>query len=319
MEPVKLSDIESNTLIQEILNYNGIFSRDYIDKNLFEKFNRFGYLDPYNTLSSNREYLFFVKPDLHIFSGGNSSNLNPELNRLSIFTDAMSRYKDVLLQLQASASKHQPYVTLLSNRINSKLDLPGISAESIETGRNIYGSVISYRQNSIKSDTDYDFTLEFKDTKYLDVYMFFKLFDEYERRKFTGSVTPPNENYIINKILHDQMAIYKIIVGEDGESIIYWAKLVGVYPVSVPRDSFSSIDDHILNFSVNFKASFVEDMNPDILVDLNRTSWVKSNESLIKIYNPATDLVNADWSPVPIVIKDKNSSSRYHYKLKWRM
>ena len=33
----------------------------------YTKFNRFGYINPYNE-TANREYLFFTKPDLNIFS-----------------------------------------------------------------------------------------------------------------------------------------------------------------------------------------------------------------------------------------------------------
>ena len=152
--------------------------------------------------------------------------------------------------------------------------------------------------------------------------MFFKLFDEYERRKFAGSVTPPNENYIINKILHDQMCIYKFIVSDDGESLIYWAKISGVYPTSVPRDSFSSIDPGEIKFSISFKSSFVEDMDPIILQDFNNCvkSKLSGYSSDIKIYDKSTGLTNGEWCNVPYIAYKANRdiNTRYPYLLKWR-
>ena len=323
--------------LDAILQANTFYAKK--DIKIFERFNRFGFFNPYDSLTGCREYLFFVKPDLHIFNNKNTAALNPELGGkvktdskgnaigndeggLSIFVDAFRRYKPVLKQLQASVNTEKPFVNLLSNMVASKLDLPGISADSIETARNIYGSVISYRQNSIKSDTDFEFNLEFKDTKYLDVYMFFKLYDEYERKKFYGEITPPDMSYILNRIIHDQMAIYKFIVNDDGESLIYWAKLTGVYPTSVPRDSFSDLGAGEIKFSVSFKAAFVEDMNPDILTDFSRIVTYTNNKTL-PIYNTDIGAVNGEWSVSPYIAYNnsldiKGQSSKLPWKLKWR-
>lgn len=306
--------------IHAIMMANNFYNKS--DIKIFQRFNRFGYLDPYNTLTGCREYIFFVKPDLHIFENKNTSKLNSELSGMSIFEDAFRRYRPVLKQLQGSVATDKPFVNLLTNTVSSSLDLPGISADYIETGKNIYGSVMSYRQNSIKSDTDFEFTLEFKDTKYLDVYMFFKLYDEYERKKFNGEITPPDTNYILNRIIHDQMAVYKFIVGEDGESLIYWAKLTGVYPTSVPRDSFSELSPGDIKFSVSFKAAFVEDMNPDILIDFSRTVTFR-NRSTLPIYNTKYGIIEGEWSISPYIaynnkLSSKGNSSKLPWKLKWR-
>lgn len=327
--------LEKEDEIHQLMMANNFYERK--DIKLFQRFNRFGFLDPYNTQSSCREYLFFVKPDLHIFNNKDLSILNPELGggtreendafpkksfgRMTIFSDAMRRYKPVLKQLQSSATPNRPFVNLLSNMVSSSLDLPGITADTIETARNIYGSVTTYRLNSIKSDTDFDFTLEFKDTKYLDVYMFFKLYDEYERKKFNGEVTPPDTDYIFNRVLHDQMAIYKFIVGEDGESIIYWAKLTGVYPTSVPRDSFSNLEPGEIKFSVSFKCSFVEDMNPDIFADFNRVIKGRS-ENTLPLYNRRKERMEGEWPVMPYIGYNSElingKSSKLPWKLKWR-
>jgi len=344
-EKDNFGSLETSKGINALMRGNNFYKKSEI--RLFDRFNRFGYFDPYNTLTGCREYLFFVKPDLHIFKDKNLSKLNPELGggsvesdqeyrfvkdkagkeklepvketyaAMTIFTDAKKRYPSVLKQLQASATK-SPFMKILSNTVSSSLDLPGISADTIETARNIYGSVITYRGNSIKSDTDFDFSLEFKDTKNLDVYMLFKLYDEYERKKFNGDITPPDDSYITNKILHDQMAIYKFIVADDGETILYWAKLTGVYPTSVPRDSFSTLEPGDIKFSVSFKCAFVEDMNPDILADFNRVVGAKKSNTL-PVYNKTYDVVEGEWPVMPYIGYDTEKISGMYKKMPWKL
>lgn len=224
--------------ITALLNSAGIYNRRQIE--WYDKFDRFGAIDPYNNVTTTKEYIFFTKPDLHIFDNKDDGSLNPELKNVPIFNDAMKRYKPVMRELQWSAkcNTSKPFINLLSNSIKSNLELPSISAGEIETSANIYGTSLSYRTGSGSSDAAFDFTLEFEDTKYLEVYMFFKLFDEYERRKYYGDITPPDVLYRFRKRLHDQISIYKFVVGEDGETLIYWAKLFGCYPKEFPEKHF---------------------------------------------------------------------------------
>ncbi len=234
----------SNNDMDKILGSNLLFPRRSIE--WYTKFNRYGYLDPFNNRTANREYLFFTKPDLNIFCDSNEndnyndyeltrSNLNPGaygtedggLQGVPLFQDAVSRYKNCLVQLESSIKtngSYDPFMCLLSNRVSSRLDLPGITAESNESASNMYGSSIQYRSSSFKSDNGYDFTLSFNDTKYLEIYMLAKLYDEYCRQEKLGHIRP-KKKYIRNRVIDNQFSIYKFIVGADGEHILYFAKL----------------------------------------------------------------------------------------------
>lgn len=293
--------------IAKLIRANGIYDRQKMD--WYKKFSRFGIIDPYNTMTTTKEYIFITKPDLNIFSGaGLSSGLANE----TLFVDAYNRYRPVLEQLQYSYNKTSgPFIPLLSNSINSGLDLPGITAETIETSSNIYGTHLTYRGTSMKSDEDFEFTTEFTDTKFLEVYEFFKLYDEYERLKWLGMVGPPNSSYIYNKILHDQMAVYKFVVGEDGETLIYWARIVGAYPISVPREAFSDMNNNDgQKISINWKGQFVRDMDIRILYAFNRIVGA-DNISYLKdlpLYDIEGHHVNGSWSSVPYIAHSTNLS-----------
>lgn len=307
----------------------------------YTKFHRFGGgFTPSNIFGPTREYVFFVKPDLHLYDVADSFHLNgdkvqegqpnPELADIAFFKDMYDDYPDVLNQLQSSHNgpyNTGPFMNLLSSAAQSEVDMGSISVTDVDGPLTVYGDSIIYSGNSLTEEYNKDFSLDFKDTKYLEVYRLFKTWDLYRNYKQMGAVTPTKQDYIIHKRLHDQCCAYKIVVGEDGESIIYWAKLWGVYNTNVPRDTFSSMPkDGTLNFTVNFNATFTRDLDPFSLFEFNKlTESIPRNESHIAIHNNFKDdadldsHVNYDWVGCPYVVSSRDElEGRNIYKLKWR-
>lgn len=250
--------------------------------NRFNKFSRYGYLDPAHELvTGNREYLFFSKPDLHLVDTSNPADMYDKLKVFPFFKEAFSRYKLSYYSLQQyfgtstgvleskglNIDLSNKYINLLSNMVTSSFDLPDITATDVLNNQNLYQTNTSYREGSISSDLQYDFSLEFKDTKYLDVYMLFKIYDEYFRSKYMTEIMPTRYSYIINKIYPEALSIWKIIVDDTGR-IMYWAKATGCTPMSVPRGTISNIENTI-KFTINWKAQFIRDMDPINLTELN--------------------------------------------------
>lgn len=305
---------------KKLIRSNGIYTRAELDK--FNVFYRFGRLDPYNMLGSTREYVFFTKPDLHIFNSSDIYTLNPELANIPYFYDLMRRGYNttVLRDLQYSIDKSTPFIKILTNEKRSNLDLNTINVDSVETGANLYGTRIFYRKASDHSDEEGDFTIEFEDSKYLDIYLWFKTFDQYTKKKYEGKVSPPSELYIQNKILHDQMAIYKFIVGEDGETIIHWSQFFGCYPLNVPREVFSDLSsDGHLKFTTNWKCTFQEDMMPNTISDFNALANKTTHSGIeVPIYDASINAMSGENVLVPYISFDSAGLGKYkQYKLKW--
>lgn len=341
---IKASDMN------DTLNNSLLFGRENID--WYNKFIPFGYLDPYITYTPHRQYLFFTKPDLNIFgSGGDagyieaghdqrtdyaSLTMNPALKQYPIFREAEDKYKPILTQLQYSVkgsnNMFNPFMCILSNACTSKLDLPGISAEVNESTTNMLGTGIQYRSHSYKSDNGYDFTLSFTDTKYLEIYMLAKLYDEYMRLQKMGKVAP-KKSHITNKILSDQFSIYKFIVGEDGETILFFAKITGVFITDVPRSDMGDPGDDGFKYSLSFHGQFPSDVNPIYINEFNALSkyYMNLNDSegkYMKLYNKNVGYVNNKWCSLPYIetvgIDDlrvaqqkRDGFGDYAYRLKW--
>ena len=318
--------------INDVLWANTIYNRQ--DIQWYVKFNRFGALDPYNALSGTREYIFFTKPDLHIVEQ-NTTTLNSELSNQPFFVELKNRYPSVITQLQSSngysSGNSNPFMTILSNSVKNTLEIPAISAGTVDTPATIYGTSYDYRGWGFSSDEKIEFSLEFEDSKYLEIYNLVKAYEEYERLKHIGLVTPPNKNYIFNKVLHDQFSVYKFIVEDDGETIIYYAKLWGVFFKNVPRDAFSDMKvEGGLTYAIDFQAAFIDDMNPTILTDFNQliTPYVDKYKTNLPIYNIEKRMIDGRWAGLPMIAKQNVKGTKtwngpnnmsHIYKLKWRV
>lgn len=297
---------------------HNIFSSDEIRQNIFSSRFRFGLFNSFDNVNTVREYLFFTKPDLNIVDK-DSGSLNPGLAAYPFWTELYSEYPEVISMLQSSFTqisiiKDDPFNQLLGNTVQSNLDMPSISAELIDTPSNMYGVNYKYRGSSEASDDGHSFSLEFKDLKSLPVYKFFKAYDQYEILKHHG-VIGPDPSYIFNKVLHDQFAVYKFLVDEDGETIIYYAKYFGIKPTSVPRDVFGNTTyDNGLSYSIDFDSAFVEDMNPQILTDFNALSYNHYSNAKydIDVYNQYTDTVDNRPATAAIITKEVNGENGYH-------
>ena len=321
------------------LHGSNIFQRDEI--RLYNKIYRFGLVNPYNAVSTTREYLFFTKPDLNIIGRDNltgsftrtrsngqvvTNELTDDLYYIPFWKDLFSDRLNTIRMLQNSFNPG--WNILLQNSVISNLEIPGIEGTVIDSPVNDYGVGFQYRGTSEASDDSLEFALEFKDSKWLDIYYFFKAYEEYEILKHHGTVTPW-EPYIVNRILHDQFAIYKFVVGDDMETLLYWGKLYGVMPMNLPREVFSQADfTNGLSYSINFKAAFFEDMKKDILIEFNDLSKsfaaqnnINPNDLLqYETYNSSVGM--SDFRPATYAYIAKYKSNYapggFVYKLKWK-
>lgn len=317
-----------------IMHQNLFFDRSEIK--WYDHFNRYGYIDPYNTDQVIKEFLFFTKPDLNIFNATsykdcNADSLNDSLKVIPFFRSAATRHKDALLQLQYGVKNldgiYSPFMNLLTNAATGKMDLPSIQSETQSSTPNIYGTVIDYRSHSVKSDNAFDFSISFMDTAYLEIYTLAKAYDEYMRMVKMGEVqfNDTYKEYIKARVIPEQFSVYKFLIGTDGETILYYAKATGCFFVDVPRSDFGDPPNDGFKFSLSFHANFIEDNNPLILSEFNKISPVGSSDNeYVDVYNEYG--FNNSWAKYPCIRSanasyDKRVARRgdlsVDYRLKW--
>lgn len=309
----------TDDLMKKLLESSGIYDRQNIS--WYNKISRFGSIDPYNRLYSTREYVWFTKPDLHLFENRSSNILNPELENIPFFQLAFKRYRKVMMQLQQNIDgDNSQFMNLLFNARSSNLDLPEIDVDNgLETSANVHGTKLMYRKSSYSSDGSYDFTVEFEDSRYLEVYMLFKIYDEYEKLKTYGLVTPPSVDYTDSKILHDQFSIFKFIVNDvDPQSVLFYTKFTGVFPKSVPRQVFSELPEQgQLKFTIQFHTQFVEDTDPIIVDEFNDLN--KNFGTEVPLYDKDLHGIDGTWVKAAKIVSPEKNNKRGipQYELRW--
>lgn len=342
----------SDENLRALLKSNGIHHRD----NLFpyHRLTRFGFFDPYNKLTQTKEYLFFTKPDCHIVTPG-TMNLQPCLKGDPFFVDLVNRYPHVVQQLQSSAGNipgqtingytRTPFMNILCNNVKSTLEFPALTANDMEGPSNMYGTHIDYRKDAWTGDENVDFSLEFEDSKYAEIYILARAYEEYQRYKNAGLIYPPDLgnnktigdeghvycSYIKYKELHDTFGIYKIIVDDTYENIVYYGYVCGTVIKSVPRDAFNDLKGDGLTFTIDFKAFCVVD-TPIVLSMFNKLVDSKYHGSTITqkpLYRVVNNRarMNGNWVTYPMIgkyIKDSKTPKgllgedmAYGYKLLW--
>ena len=329
-----LENINSEFIISEyqaklMSQAANLYDPQFYNRNRFNKFARYGMLDITNNHQGSREYLFFSKPDLHIFdvNNDNYSLYNP-LSELEFFKNSASQYPESLLSLQQtyyninnktypnSHNLRNKFMPILSNHVSSSLDLPGITATEIQNNTNLYQVTTSYREGSEVSDIKYEFSLEFNDTKYLDVYMLYKAYDEYMRETYKRIILPTKISYIDNMINYKQFSIWKIIV-DHTNNIIFHGKVTGVHPLTVPRDAMSNFEGGI-KLTVQFSGTFVRDMRPEKLLEINHLTELSMgvdrnyisnnlNSLMLPLYDADAGGANTEWGGYPYILKTGNN------------
>lgn len=336
--------------VRDSLEDEGVVDTFAESTNWHTKFCRYGFMDPYNALVGAREYIFFTRPDLNLLGpagdrlarctddeGYADGDVEWDLNNNDYLVDTFCRFPQLFDQW---TTRKGAFMNMITNSAKSTLELPGTESKDIETAANIFGSKITYRGTSWSSDEQFNFNLEFQDNKYLEMYHLFKIYDEYERLKAVGRVTP-RSTYRMNRVIHDQFTAFKIVVGADGRELLYWGRATGCFPTSFPRDSFNNLADMLtdsLRFSISFRAHFAKDFSPSIIQHFNSVSLrgiatKKSRNEDMDFYIPTDDIPvsyngnkNMKWAVRPYIVRtDRSDFSRslsngkpsYKYELIW--
>lgn len=317
MEPMSGSSSYFPSFVESSLQQGNILTQSQLEKTRFRRFSRTKILDPWNQLGYLTEYDFFTKPDLHIFANS-SLEINPVLDNSEFFAEAIATNEESLKALQ------QTYVTpgnswnyLLSNYVANSIDMPAISSETTLGNQNLYGINTFYQDSSRSQSYNFDFTVEFTDTAFLDVFYFFKAYQEYKNLQYDIDILPVKAAYIGNMNRYKSFSVYKLLVDDVGR-IIYYGKHIGCEPLNCPSDTIDSLDGTSTpRFSIAFKAFHSVELYPWILTEINLLSRRAGfNGDVIPTYNNADNAASKEWGAVPIIVSSTYKNRKVHL-LKW--
>lgn len=281
--------------------------------------------------------LFITTPMLNF----DSSNINK-----SYFFKHLVDVDPNLLSLLSFGSKLSnsenanvsPFIKLLSNRFEN-FNIKSTVSQPRENAETFYG----YKQylpgpyvNSVSGDT---ISIEYTETENLDILNLHKAWMEYIEGLGKG-VFKPSKQARDYRFLDFTSSIYLFNLAPDGETILFYEKLTGCSPISLPYDAFSSKavnDREIVKFSIDYTWSYKDDLNPRILTTFNALSRKNNITSMLQtkdldqqeilvVSEPKIDLTNTHdmyldediaKAYMPVIISGKDANGKQVFKLKY--
>ena len=265
-------------------------------------------------------HVFFVKPNCNIM--GEDGGLEGGLKNNPIFTYVNERSPRIIENLVLRYGRgYTDFSYALSNAVTN---FP-LSDEFIETdtyGNTWTGYKISYGRHNIDSKTAGEISLNFRDDRDLRIYQIHKLWIEYISGCYRGEIYPTNDT-IIDKILDYAGAIYYILTAEDGETILFWSKYYGTFPITIPSEAFTWAEGNTVQnpeLTITYRYSYKEDYNPVAISEFNMNTSlyqvVSNNIGYVPTYDSLLGTAGNTWVGAPYIEEVKEGDSIL-YKLRF--
>ncbi len=311
--------------IRRALNIDVMSRGDLIQK-YAKNYNKFKLLNANDVLAHSFGHVFFVRPDCNILGGsaGGGFGLSNRVNEYSEFYYALKQAPFLLQELtQTDAGLGHELALYLSNRAES-FEVSDEYITSGTYGESLTGFKIPYGKTNIESQAGGKFSIMYHDDRDLHIYHLHRLWTNYISYVYRGKLYP-KENYIINKVLDYPTCVYYILTAEDGETIIFWSKYWGVFPLEAPSSGFSFNKDNAGGVSnpelkIEYQYAWKEDFNPLSLIEFN-THTQNLPFTYIPAYQASKVGTGYTWAGPPFVETLNNPNGLdlpYTFKLRFR-
>lgn len=298
---------ESIAVIKENLNVPSSYSRNIVNQFTHTKFNRFRMEFPDLYLRNSMSVIFFTRPDLNLFKSGSSILTQIKNEPRDYYIIVQNRDIGRLLTENGGEYdeyQHHNFNPLLSNMAQS-LEIQDDSVDTVDMGETFTGYKMQYAKHNIKSITAGQLSIKFKETFNLAVTNMHQLWVDYQSNVYKG-VFRPKDKHIWAKELDYACNIYYFLLDQDGETIRFWSKYYGCFPVNVPKSSFSFDSGSQVSFpelSVTYNYIYKSDLSPRTLVEFNHDGGDNnlSYEYLPTYAGQYKDHSGSTWAGIPYV------------------
>jgi hypothetical protein len=313
-----------------------IRDRQSLYKLYTQKYDKYKIGNPNDRLSKSFAHVFFVRPDCNLLSG---SAANPTLKKTSTagqtytlanFSEFYYAYKhcpDILKQLTQKPNFYgNQFMMYLSNKART-FEVADEYLDSDTYGTGLTGYKIPYGRTNVESRTSGKFTINYIDDRDLHVYNLHKLWTDYISYVYRGKLIPRKE-YMTNKVIDYATCVYYILCAEDGETIIFWSKYWGVFPLDSPSSAFSyditnngGVKDPEVR--IEYQYAWKEDFNPLSLVEFNmHSNTSESSLQYVNTYQNSKLGTGYTWGGAPFIETFNGTGSDrsvpYTFKLRFR-
>ena len=267
-------------------------------------------------------YIFITRPECYVWYGGINGGMCDQAANDEDFASAFTRMPHIIKLLapryvSGSYPKNQTDANwnfLLSNLVQGLTT----SASTMNISENIVKSLGGYTITpaaGLEGRQGSTLELTFKDTRYLEVYEFIRLWQLYMYKRKKGIFAPPfngyqktnsfrdiagarftgetskrlsNDNYWkyhpYDRAIEYPASLYDIVTDETGMRIMYWCKYYGIYPTSLQPSLANEANGPITDMttSVTFKYHYKLENANKTLVEFNYDAGIVDEVGKIK-------------------------------------
>lgn len=291
-------------------------------------------------------YIFMSKPMLNVLVPNRGRSIgadeNASANYYAMQQNAMSAaftsdsYGQNMLNA-ISAYSSNAWLPIITTKAMS-YNVGDVELKTVDKGNTYFGHVLKYGKHSEDHKISSTISIDFRNDRYLSILKLMYLWMTYIYNvSKNGSIEPSQINQM-NAILDYPVSIYYLVTRRDGRELVYWEKLVGVFPIKAPFSIFSSSDNFIVEdkISVDFAYGIKSDpCDPSILMDINFLSgdgygtitsksmapvYQKSGASVLRnepVFNERPFVKGDVWATNPYISFKRANDGTMKYYLRW--
>lgn len=323
---VKKSVKQMLNVIHKEINYPFAYDRSMLGQLHHQYFNRFKITHPDYLVKQLIPVIFITRPDLNLFQTASVAEPKAQVDNDPVLSYLIRSCPQTMSSLSKNyiyGSDHK-FNPLLSNLCES-IDVVDEFVDVFETGETFTGYKTAYAKSNVKSMASGQVSVKFKETFDLSVTKLIQAWVRYESCVYRGELAPDSK-YIYSKIIDYCCNIYYFLLDPDMETIRFWTKYIGAFPVNVSKSIFNgdmSLATGINTSEVTTSFQYFKKKDFDVTslvefnIDAGGVSNVKEN-----LFNEKTGLSGRTWVGTPFItsdtIKGIGGMNVDRFKLQWR-
>lgn len=266
---------------------------------------------------STKSFIFITRPDLNLYKETDRStqvdtwSMNPNLKRLPCFKYLARMRGDPSapgignkimnsLEYWGVDDPDTPWLSVFTNQAKG-YQISDRELDVTEMGETWHGNKVIYAEPTFKHKVAGTTTIPFVERRDLTLYYTLRLWIEYIQAVSMGYCEPRWIHRFHNELEYAS-SLYYIQTDETMENILYWEKLTGLIPLTVPDSFFEWSEGNPgknMDYNITFAYSFRSVMDEYHLSEINNSyfnkrRWRDTNITGMPINHPDTFKDNKD-------------------------
>lgn len=306
--------------------YDYTMSQGYftdLQSKMHNSFNRNKTAFPDYHLNKTFAYVFFTRPDCRLGKKGTNSkwDLYDSVKTDPKYVYLNNNNPNTIGSLMKNGNPHHNFLVLLSNEAKS-FEVSDHVIQTVNHGETYTGGKVVYGRTDHESNTSGEVSIRYTDSVNLDIFKLHTIWVDYINKVSRGVFTP-KRTYITKKILDYACSCYYFLCGSDGQTILYWQKLTGVFPVNTGESTFSWDSGTLLSkpdINIKYVYSMKTPMDIVHLNEFNKLANFNPSTQSNKVkttYSPEQCATGSTLTHCPCIIPS-TIGGKFCYRLVWR-